>query len=322
VDQIQLHGTELTVSRICFGTMTFGKQVDQEGANRLINECFASGINFIDTANVYQTGLSEQMLGLALGSRRPQTILASKVRGKMGSGPDEEGLSKKAIMRAVEDSLKRLGTDYLDIYYLHQPDYNVPIEETLATMDDLVRQGKVRYPASSNYASWQVGQHLCVARENRYRPAVITQPMYNLLARGIEQDYLPMTKQFGVSTFVYNPLAGGMLTGKQKADAPVPGTRFDNNKMYLDRYWHPAYFDAVEQLGAVAAIEGRNLISLSLNWLLHHTPVSGVILGASSLEQLQQNLARLADGPLSPSALQACDVVWSNLRGPTPQYNR
>jgi aryl-alcohol dehydrogenase-like predicted oxidoreductase len=322
VDQIQLHGTELTVSRICFGTMTFGKQVDQEGATRLIDECLASGINFIDTANVYQTGLSEQMLGLALGSRRSKIVLASKVRGTMGPGPDEAGLSKQAIMRAVEDSLKRLRTDYLDIYYLHLPDQNVPIEESLAAMDNLVQQGKVRYPASSNYASWQVVQQLWIAKENGYRPALITQPMYNLLARGIEQEYLPMAKQFGVSSFVYNPLAGGMLTGKQKADAPVPGTRFDNNKMYLDRYWHPAYFDAVEQLGAVAAIEGRNLISLSLNWLLHHAPVSGVILGASSLEQLQQNLRHVADGPLSPSALQACDVVWSNLRGPTPQYNR
>lgn len=322
VDLIQLAGTDLTVSRICFGTMTFGKQVDQPAANRLIDQCFDSGINFIDTANVYQTGASEEMLGVALGARRSQVVLASKVRGRMGSGADEEGLSRRAILRAIEESLKRLKTDYLDIYYLHQPDYSIPIEETLAAMDDLVRQGKVRYPASSNYAAWQVVRQLWLAQENGYRPAVITQPMYNLLARGLEQEYLPMANQFDVSTIVYNPLAGGMLTGKQKEGAPLPGTRFDNNQMYLDRYWHPAYFQAVEQLSTVAALEGRNLISFSLNWLLHHTPISAMILGASRVEQLQENLSYLSAGPLSESAVRACDMVWENLRGVTPRYNR
>ncbi|HUS05083.1 MAG TPA: aldo/keto reductase, partial [Bryobacteraceae bacterium] len=159
-------------------------------------------------------------------------------------------------------------------------------------------------------------------QENGYRPAVITQPMYNLLARGIEQEYLPMANQFGVSTIVYNPLAGGMLTGKQKEGAPLPGTRFDNNQMYLDRYWHPAYFQAVEQLSTVAALEGRNLISFSLNWLLHHTPINAMILGASRVEQLQENLSYLSAGPLSESAVRACDMVWENLRGVTPRYNR
>jgi aryl-alcohol dehydrogenase-like predicted oxidoreductase len=146
--------------------------------------------------------------------------------------------------------------------------------------------------------------------------------MYNLLARGIEQEYLEMTKEFGVSTVVYNPLAGGLLTGKQKREAPLPGTRFDNNQLYLDRYWHPAYFDAVEKLRVVAAEAGRSLVSLSLNWLLHHTPINCVILGASRFEQLEENLKTIEEGRLPESAVSACDDIWATLRGITPKYNR
>src|SRR5260370_18737457 len=138
---------------------------------------------------------------------------------------------------ALYQSLRRLGTDYLDIYYLHQPDYDVPIEESLAAMDELVRAGKVRNPACSNYAAWQMTQILAIAENRGYKPATITQPMCNLLARGIEPEYVPMCKEFGVSTVVYNPLAGGLLTGKQKRDVPLAGTRFDNNQRYLSRYW-------------------------------------------------------------------------------------
>jgi len=218
--------------------------------------------------------------------------------------------------------LKRLQTDHIDLYYLHQPDWNVPIQETLEAMESLVKAGKVRYPASSNYAGWQVAEMQCIASKHNWTPATVTQPMYNLLARGIEQEYLPMCKHFGIATCVYNPLAGGMLTGKQHREKPQPGTRFDNNQMYLDRYWHPAYFDAVDRLAGVATKVGRSVISLSLNWLLHHTPADCVILGASRLEQLQQNLATLKDGPLPEDALAACDDVWRNLRGITPKYNR
>jgi aryl-alcohol dehydrogenase-like predicted oxidoreductase len=146
--------------------------------------------------------------------------------------------------------------------------------------------------------------------------------MYNLLARGIEQEYLPMCKELGISTVVYNPLAGGLLTGKQPRDIPLPGTRFDNNQMYLDRYWHPAYFDAVEELRQLARKAGRSLVSLSLNWLLHHTPADCLILGASKLEHLQENLKAASEGPLAAEILQTCDAVWATLRGVTPKYNR
>jgi len=146
--------------------------------------------------------------------------------------------------------------------------------------------------------------------------------MYNLLARGIEQEYLPMAKEFGVATVVYNPLAGGLLTGKQKRDLPLPGTRFDNNQLYLGRYWHQIYFDAVDELLQIARAAGRSPVSLALNWLLHHTPVDCVILGASRLEQLEENLKAMGQGPLPTDAVAACDRVWANLRGVTPQYNR
>ncbi len=322
MDRIQLKQTELVVSRVCFGTMTFGGQTDEAAAGRMIDCCLDSGINFIDTANVYNKGASESILGRILKGRRDKVVLASKVRGKMGEGPDESGLSRAAILRAIDESLRRLQTDYLDLYYLHLPDYASPIEESLAAMDELVKAGKVRYPASSNYAAWQVVRMLWLAEKNGYRPAAVTQPMYNLLARGVEQEYMPMCREMGVSTVVYNPLAGGLLTGKQRREAPLPGTRFENNQLYLDRYWHPAQFDAVEELRGIAERAGRSLVSLSLNWLYRHTQADCVILGASRIQQLEENLKVLEEGPLAPETVAACDAVWAKLRGVTPKYNR
>ena len=302
--------------------MTFGSQVDEAAAFRIVDRCLDLGVNFFDTANVYNHGASEVIVGKALKGRREKIVLASKVRGKMGDGADQAGLSRAAIERGVEDSLRRLQTDYLDLYYLHQPDYAVPIEESLETMDRLVKQGKVRYPASSNYSGWQVCRMQWIAEKSGYKRATVTQPMYNLLARGIEQEYLPMAKEFGVSTVVYNPLAGGMLTGKQKREAPLKGTRFDGNAMYLGRYWHAEDFDAVGELLDIARKAGRSAVSLALNWLLHHTPIDCLILGASKIEQLEENLGAMEDGPLAADTLSACDAVWAKIRGVSPQYNR
>jgi aryl-alcohol dehydrogenase-like predicted oxidoreductase len=189
-------------------------------------------------------------------------------------------------------------------------------------MDSLVKQGKVRYLASSNYASWEVVQMLCLAKDRGWAAPYISQPMYNLLARGIEQEYLAMCQEFGVSTIVYNPLAGGLLTGKHRKENITPGTRFDNNKLYQNRYWHDQYFKAVERLREIAKHAGRSLVSLALNWLLHHTASDVVILGASSLQQLNENLEASEEGPLSEETLNACDEVWQALRGPLPVYNR
>jgi len=302
--------------------MTFGGQADEALSGRILGAALDSGVNFVDTANSYNKGLSEEILGRALQGRRHRVILATKVFNKMGEAPEDRGLSKTAIFRAIEASLRRLRTDYVDLYYLHQPDWSVPLEESLDAMDQLVRQGKVRYPASSNYAAWQVARMQALAEKRGYRPAVITQPMYNLLARGIEQEYLAMAREYGISTVVYNPLAGGLLTGKHKRDAFTPGTRFDNNRMYQDRYWHAGMFDAVEALEKIAAREDRSIISLALNWLFRHTPADCVILGATSVEQLTANLKTLDGAPLSENALHAAGLVWETLKGPTPLYNR
>lgn len=322
METVRLKHTGLAVSRVCFGTMTFGGQTGEADAARIVDRCLDAGVNFFDTANIYNKGATETILGRILKGRRDKLVLASKVFFPMGDGADQRGLSRAAITRAIDESLARLGTDYLDLYYLHAPDYSVPLEESLDTLDELVKAGKIRYPASSNYAAWQVERMLWLAERRGYQPPWITQPMYNLLARGIEQEYLPMCREFGVSTVVYNPLAGGLLTGKHAEQAPLAGSRFDNNQLYLDRYWHPAYFDAVAELRRAAEQTGRSLVSLSLNWLLHHTAIDCVILGATRLEQLEENLKAIEDGPLPQETLAACDAVWAKLRGITPKYNR
>jgi len=322
IPRIKLKHTDLEVSRYCFGTMTLGKPLDQAGTTQIVNRCIDAGINFFDTANMYQYGVAETLLGHALKGKRDKLVIASKVFFKMGDAPDQGSLSRKAILRAIDESLQRLGTDYLDIYYFHAPDHTVPVEESMEAMHSLVKQGKVRYPASSNYAGWEVVQMLWLAKDRGWQEPRISQPMYNLLARGIEQEYLPMCKEFAISNIVYNPLAGGLLTGKHKQEKITPGTRFDNNKLYQDRYWHEQYFRSVEKLREIAKSAGRSLVSLALNWLLHHTPSDCIILGASRMEQLNENLATIDDGPLSDDVLKACDEVWQNLRGPLPVYNR
>ncbi|WP_170145709.1 aldo/keto reductase [Rhodoplanes elegans] len=326
MDRRSLPHTDLTVSRLCFGTMTFGKPVDQPTADRMVARCLDEGIDFFDTANAYQLGGSEEILGRALGARRKDVVLATKVQHKMGEGADQQGLSRAAILRQIDESLTRLGTDYVDLYYLHQPDSAVPIEESLAAMDALVKTGKVRYVATSNYAAWQVCEMFWLSEKNGWRPPAVSQPMYSLIARGIEQEYLPMAKRLGVSSFVYNPLAGGLLTGKHDPNAVTAGGRFDTafwgKSLYADRYWHPRTFEAVERLKAIAAEAGRSLVSLAFAWVLHHTAADGLILGASRPDQLDQNLMACREGPLSPETVAACDAVWEAFRGPVPVYNR
>lgn len=302
--------------------MTFGGQTGEADALRMVDLCLDSGVNFFDTANVYNRGASETILGKALRGRRQRVVLASKVRGKMGEAPDQQGLSGAAISRAIEESLKRLQTDYLDLYYLHLPDYEIPLEETLEAMQALVASGKVRHVACSNYAAWQMCQMLWIAGKRGFPPVRVSQPMYNLLARGIEQEFLPFAKEFQIATVCYNPLAGGLLTGKHAMAAPLQGSRFDGNRMYLDRYWHAQDFDAVEAVREIARRAGRSMVSVSLNWLLHHTAMTSVILGASRTEQLEENLAAVEQGPLDQETVAALDQVWERLRGVSPKYNR
>jgi aryl-alcohol dehydrogenase-like predicted oxidoreductase len=318
-----LSRTALKVSRVSFGTMTFGAQTDEAAARGMIARCLDAGINFFDTANIYNKGLAETILGKALHGHRQDVVVATKVCGKMGEAPDESGLSRAAIHKALDASLRRLQTDYVDIYYLHQPDYDVPIEETLAALDEAVRAGKVRFPAVSNYAAWQVCEIHWIAEKNGFKPPHISQPIYNLLARGIEEEYLPFCKRFHVAVVPYNPLAGGLLTHKHSwQHGPIAGTRFDGNKLYLDRYWHDDYFAAVEELATLAREEGKTLVELSLQWLLSQPQVDSIILGASRREQLEENLKACDGAPLEENVLARCDAVWKRLRGITPKYNR
>jgi 1-deoxyxylulose-5-phosphate synthase len=315
--------TGLQVSRLSMGTMTFGGQVSEPESIRMVDRCLEHGINFFDTANVYNHGQSESILGKALKGRRHNIIVATKVRGKMGDEPDDVGLKRPAIRKAIEDSLKRLGTDYVDLYYLHQPDWDTPIAETLAAVDELVREGKVRFPATSNYAAWQILQMLWLSENRGYLPPTVSQPMYNLLARGIEQEYLAFCKEFGISVIAYNPLAGGLLTGKHASpDSPHEGTRFDNNRMYQDRYWHAQYFDVVSELASIAQRAGMSLVALAFRWLLTQPIVDGVLLGATSLGHLEENLKACEGPPLNAEILEQCGAVWQKLRGITPKYNR
>jgi aryl-alcohol dehydrogenase-like predicted oxidoreductase len=297
--------------------------VDESTAASMIDLCLERGVNFVDTANAYGHGAAEKVLGRVLRGRRQQLVLASKVGIKMGESPDQIGLSPATITRQIDETLKRLGTDYLDIYYLHQPDYATPVEQTLEAISDLVREGKVRHLGASNYAAWQIVQMLWQADAKGLPAVQVTQPMFNLLARNIEAEFLPMCEAMQLATLVYNPLAGGLLTGKHGADqSPAAGTRFDGNESYQRRYWHRENFSALGRLADTAAAQGRSLVSLALGWLLHHTPIDGVILGASRREHLEQNLDACADGPLPAAAVDACDKVWRELRGISPQYNR
>jgi aryl-alcohol dehydrogenase-like predicted oxidoreductase len=322
MDTRLLGQTTLRVSRVCFGTMTFGAQTDEPTARAMIDLCLGHGVNFFDTANVYNAGAAEEILGRALRGRRDHVVVASKCAGKMGPGPDQSGLSRVAILRAAEESLRRLQTDYLDLYYLHWPDYTVPVEESLAALAQLVQEGKVRHVGVSNYAAWQVCRLLWLADTKSLPRVSVTQPMYNAIARGIEAEFLPLCREFGLGTVAYNPLAGGLLTGKQSAAAPLPGTRFDKNQAYLDRYWHERNFAAVASLAEAAQACGRSPVSLALNWALHHTPLDCVILGASKLAHLEENLRACAEGPLSAETVAALDRIWAGLRGPVPKYNR
>lgn len=319
MERRKLNGTDLEVSRICMGTMTFGGQADESAAGAMVDCCLERGIDFFDTANVYTQGRSEEILGRLLKGRRDRVVLASKVGLQTRGG---SGLARAAIVEWIEKSLRRLQTDYLDIYYMHAPDYQTPIEESLEAMAQLVRQGKVRYVGASNYASWQICRMLWLADRSDLPAVRIAQPMYNLLARGVEPEFLPMCREFGVSTVVYNPLAGGMLTGKHKGGEPETNTRFELMANYQDRYWHDTNFAAVQELAEIAGKANRSLIGLALGWLLHHTGTDCLILGASRLEQLRENLELIEAGRLDEETVAACDRVWARLRGVSAQYNR
>ncbi len=315
MDYVNLGRTGLEVSRICLGCLTFGGQADEKESRRIVDTAWDAGINFFDTANVYTETRSERYLGNALKGRRDRAVIATKVRGSMGPGVNDAGLSRKHIMDAVDASLVRLQTDYIDLYQVHSWDADTPLEETLRALDDLVRRGKVRYIGCSNFAGWQLTKSLWISDVKGLARFQTVQPRYNLLFRGIEEELLPLCLSQDVGVIPYNPIAAGLLTGKHKrGQPPVPGTRFDLREVYRDIYWYERNFEAVEKLEAIAGKYGHTLLELALSWVLVNPVITSAIVGASSAEQLQQSISA-AEVTLEPEEIAACDPVWDDLKG-------
>lgn len=317
-----LPGTSLKVSALSLGTMMFGGQTSEADSLAIMDCAADGGINFWDTANAYNGGESERIVGKGLKGRRDSIILATKVFNQMGDGLNDHGLSRRHILSAVDASLERLGTDYIDVYYLHAPDYETSIEETLDTMAGLVRAGKIRYIGVSNYAAWQIADILAVCDKRGYPAPVITQNVYNAITRGIESELVPFILHHGLGMAVYNPIAAGLLAGKHKPGKPAGNTRFANNKGYYDRYWSDENFKAVERLTAIAQQYGMSILQLAMKWCAGRPGVTSVITGVSKLAQLQQNLTTLDGDPLDADVFTACDGVWHTLAGTRFAYNR
>lgn len=317
-----LTGTSLKMSRLCLGTMMFGGQTDEAESFKIMDYAYAQGINFFDTANVYNQGESERIVGKGIKGRRDEIVLATKVRGEMGKNPNDAGLSRRNILSAVDASLKRLDTDYIDIYYMHAPDYETGLEESLEAMSSLVKAGKIRYVGVSNYAAWQIADMLSICDKRNYIPPIITQNVYNPITRGIETEFIPFLKAHDLAMAIYNPIAGGLLAGKHKPGKPAENTRFANNETYYDRYWSDENFAAVEKLTKIAAGHGLTILQLAMKWCARQRSVTSIITGVSRLSQLEQNIASVEGEPLDAEILKECDNVWLSLAGTRFGYNR
>ncbi len=313
----KLGNTGLKVSAICLGTMTYGSQVGEIEAINIMASALATGVNFFDTADSYAEGRAEEIVGKALKGERHSVVLATKVASRTGPGANDIGLSRKHIMKGIEDSLRRLETDYIDLYYVHRPDYDTPIEETLRTLDDLVHQGKVRYIACSNFHAWQLCKALWMSDLHNLAPFDCIQSPYNLLTRDIEYELLPLCASEGVGVCVYHPMAGGLLTGKHDPNKPpAEGTRFALERRgprYRERYWSSTNFEAVARLGQIAKEHGRTLPQFALAWILSSGTITSAICGATSLKQLEENLGA-TEVKLSEEEFTGCDEVWQQLR--------
>lgn len=310
----QLGKSGLRVSAIGLGGNTFGNGADEAQTGRIIGHALDIGVNFIDTADVYSRGVSETFVGKAVQGRRHEALIATKVRGKMGDLPNDEGLSRKHIVEGLEASLERLGTDYVDLYQVHQVDARTPIHETLAALDDLVHQGKVRYVGCSNFAAWQICEALWTADRKNLTPFVSVQPRYNVLDRAIERELVPFCRQYGIGVIPYSPLAGGILTGKYKeGEAPPPDTRAGRNPR-MQAQLTPDQLAKVSSLGKWAREHGHTVGELALAWLLAHPEVSSVIAGATKPEQVDEN-ARAAEWRLGEEDLKQIDEALGVVGG-------
>jgi aryl-alcohol dehydrogenase-like predicted oxidoreductase len=280
----------LKVSVVGLGTNNFGRKLDEAGSLRVLNAALDRGINFIDTADVYGAGASEEIIGKALRRRRREAIIATKFGMSMGDGPYRTGGSRLYIRRAVEDSLRRLQTDYIDLYQMHRYDPDTPLDETLATLDDLVHEGKVRYIGNSNYSGWQIADADWTARTHHWSPFVSAQNRYSLLDRSVEREVIPACERFGLGMIPWGPLASGMLTGKyRRNEAPPEGSKFSNTTIG-ERFLTPENFDRVEALERFAGERSISLLQVAFGGLAAQPAVTSVIAGATTPEQVEANV--------------------------------
>ncbi len=319
----RLGRTGLKVSEICLGTMTFGNQCDEPTSHAIMDKAVDYGVTFFDTADVYplghtpdSVGRTEEYIGNWLKGRREQIVLATKFHGEMGPGPNDRGGSRKHILQAVEASLRRLQTDYIDLYQMHSPDFETPLDETLRALDDLVHSGKVRYIGCSNYPAWLLTKGLWISDQLDLARFDSVQPRYNLLFRHIEAELLPLALDQGIGVISYNPLAGGMLTGRYQAGQQVQeGTRFsllNAGQLYRARYWQETQLQAVDQFKQFCDERHVSITKVAIAWVLAQPAITSAIVGASKPEQLDQSLPAV-DLTLDEPLLAACDDIWYEL---------
>ena len=324
----------LKVPELCLGTMTFGNQADSAASYAILDRAFDAGVYFIDTADVYplggnseQLGSTEAIIGQWLQGKRDQVVLATKCFGRMGAGPNDSGLGRRHIIDAVDASLRRLGTDYIDLYQAHQFDSTTPLEETLRAFDDLVHTGKVRYIGVSNWRAWQLEKALGIADVRNLIRISSVQPRYNLLFRMIEEELIPACLDEGVGIISYNPLAGGMLTGRyQPGQAVEAGSRFalggvsGAGALYQQRYWQQATFEAVEQYRRWCQERDLQATTTAVKWVTQQPGITSAIIGASQPEQLAESLAAPAARALTQEEMDELSQLWFSL--PRRQENR
>ncbi|MCH8993981.1 MAG: aldo/keto reductase [Chloroflexi bacterium] len=310
MEQRNLGRSGLQVPIVGLGCNNFGRRCDKEQTAVVVKKALDLGITLFDTADIYGPGgLSEEYLGAALQGKRRDVIIATKFVGPMGEGPLWGGASRRYIADAVEASLRRLGTDYIDLYQIHFPDTKTPIEETLRALDDLVRQGKVRYIGCSNFTGWQVVEAQWITRTQHLSPIVSAQNQYNLLDRRIERELVPASNAYGLGILPYFPLASGFLTGKYRPGQPPPeGTRLAGAGPMADRVLTERNFETLTKLEAFVESRGRSMLDLAIGWLASQPHVASVIAGATKPEQLEQNVSA-AEWRLTAEELAEVDTI-------------
>jgi len=324
MENVRLGSTGLKVSRVCLGTMTFGLQCDEPTSRAILDVAAEAGVTFLDTADVYplgggleSVGRTEEILGRWLAGRRDRFVVATKCFGAMGERPWDQGNNRRHILDAIRGSLRRLGTDFVDLYQLHGFDESTPVDETLEALDVLLRNGEVRHIGCSNWQAYRIARALGRSEVLGTGRFASVQPRYNLLFREMERELLPMCREEGLGVIPYNPIAGGMLSGKHdRAAAPAAGTRFalgNAGALYQRRYWQDQSFDAVEKLQQVATDLGMPLPTLAVAWVLHNPAVTAPIVGASRPEQLKDTLAAV-DVRLDDATLQRLDDITHHFR--------